>query len=106
MKSWFGPMPGNNTRYYDGGIGLNAAIMPVSWEGWLATLAYIAIQGGVLFGGIEILGYFHGQQAIAFLPMVPLHLAFLWFASRHFQSYDEVDPSVLTADERPPHMRN
>jgi hypothetical protein len=98
MKAWFGPLPGTNVGYH--GVWVGYAVMPVSWEGWLVTLAYISLQVAAGFAMTRVLDALGWAGAWLFVQVTILHLVYLWVASRRYVAVAEMDPSVLPADLR------
>lgn len=81
MEPWFKPLPGSNEGYH--GLGMHFGVMPASWEGWLATLIYLALQVcAILVIGLAV-DSFGGIGSLMLLVVFLLHLAYLGFASRH-----------------------
>lgn len=93
MKGWFGPRIGTNTGY--DGVWRSYDVAPVSWEGWVIFLIYIAVQIAVAWLAAEVL-----QQYWLLVAVPLLHLVFLWIASRRFVTMAERDPSTLPSDLR------
>jgi|GEM_PF-4028371 len=98
MKGWFGPMPGTNLGF--GGIWQPYKIMPVSWEGWLVTLAYVAVQIGAAWAEISFLNALSWIAVWVMIQVLILHLVYLWVASKRYVTWEEMDPSVFPADMR------
>lgn len=98
MKGWFGPMPGTNVGF--GGIWQSYKVMPVSWQGWLVTLVYVAVQVSAAWAEFAFLNALNWIPALVVVQVLVLHLVYLWGASRHYVTWDEMDPSVLPADMR------
>ncbi len=93
---WFGPRTGMDAGYQDiWGAGYD--LMPVTWQGWLATLVYVALQitaGFALFQLHMVVAPELLAVAIL-LQIVLLHLVYLRFAAYHCTAPDEYDPQPL-----------
>lgn len=102
MKPWFGPRIGTNVGYHS--IIVTYNVMPVSWEGWVVTFVYFALQfAGAIGGGLWLVA--RGLSPFwVFLQLIGLHLIYLWIASRHYVTRAEMEPSVLPADMRDPKL--
>jgi hypothetical protein len=107
MKGWFGPGPGNNARYYGSALGINASIMPASWQGWLASAIYGLFQAAILIGGFKLSDAEKSPNLffLALIVTIIVHVGFLIFASQHAVSYEDTDPAMLPSDERPKDMQ-
>jgi len=102
MKPWFGPRLGTNVGY--GSYFQSYDVMPVSWEGWLVTLVYFAAQVGAAFATGTLLAAWRGAALVIIVQLIGLHLVYLWFASRHYVTRAQMEPSVLPADMRDPKL--
>jgi hypothetical protein len=91
-------MPGTNVGF--GGIWQPYKMMPVSWQGWLVTLVYVAVQITAAWLEITFLGMLTWILAWVMAQVFILHLVYLWVASRHYVTWDELAPSGLPADMR------
>ena len=98
MKGWFGPLPGTNVGF--GGIWQTYKVMPVSWQGWLVTLAYAAVQAGAAWMELTFLSALNWIPVLVLVQVFALHIVYLRIASQHYVTWDEMDPSVLPADMR------
>jgi hypothetical protein len=98
MKAWFGPLTGTNAGY--SGVWRSYDVMPVSWQGWLATLIYFAVQVVAAIVALNVSAALQVAAGWVFFQALFLHLVFLWVASRHFVSQAETDPLVLPVDLR------
>ncbi len=102
MKAWFGPLLGTNIGY--GGMWQTYNVMPVSWEGWLVMLAYIALQIAAAVSVGTLLAAWSGAGLLVFVQVIGLHLVYLWIASLRYVTRAEMDPSLLPADMRDPKL--
>jgi hypothetical protein len=98
MRGWFGPQPGSNVGYH--GVWARYDVMPVTWEGWAATGVYIALQAIVVFIAFQVASQVGLWIVLAAAAVFALHVGYRWFASRHYVSDAEIDPTVLPSDMR------
>jgi len=102
MKAWFGPLPGSNVGYQ--GLWARYNVMPVSWQGCLVTLGYFVLQIAAAIGVGRLLVAWGWPGGWVIVQVIGIHLVYLWFASRHYVTRAEMDPSVLPADMRDPKL--